>query len=149
MSGEEYPGPVHEQVTENNHLRYFFYDKHHAPHNTADAQWLPSMSRVEEFAVFNQADLHQIVAPNGDLFGMRRTQDGRVLPLGTEQQEIAEFPFTRSPGAWHGYPLWPLKSAGDDRNRLPVPNFALRLMVECGWITFSQKRRLSAGKNTS
>jgi len=150
MAEEEYPGPVHDQVTRRSRFRYFFYDKHHTLHNTADAQWLPSLTPAEEFTIFDQADFDQIMVPNGDLFGMRRTPDGEFLPLGTEQQHIAEFPATEPPRAWHGYPLWPLKKAGDiRRGRLPAPKEALRLMVKKKWITESQRRRLAGAKHIS
>ena len=150
MSEEEYPGPVHDQATSRSQFRYFFYDKHHTPNNTTDAQWLPSLSQAEEFAIFDQADFDQIIVSNGDFFGMRRTPDGQILPLGTERQVIAEFPATLPPRAWHGYPLWPLKKAGDiQRNRLPAPREALQLMVERGWITDGQKRKLTKGGRVS
>ena len=147
MSGQEYPGPIHDQVTHRSGFRYFFYDKHHNRYDTEDAQWLPTLLPADEFAIFDEADLREIADAKGNFFGISKNGDGDVQPLGTEQQEVAEFPFTRPPGAWHGYPMWPLKR--NNRLTQPVPRAALNLMVESGWIEVSQKRRLSAGKHIS
>ncbi len=150
MAEEVYPGPLHLEVTRRGRFRYFFYDKHHTPNNTADAQWSESLTQAEEFAIFDQADFEQIRVANGDLFGIWKTSTGEIRALGTEQQEIAKFPVTKSLRAWHGYPLWPLSSSGaNERNRLPIPKAALRLMEARGWISEVQRRKLEKGKYIS
>ena len=148
MAGDEYPGLVHRARTARSHYRYFFYDKHHNPNNTDDAQWLPELPRDEEFAIFDLADAREIVDAKGNLFGLRIGLQNQVLPLGTEGQQVAEFPFTRPGCAWHGYPLWPLKKDGDvDRSRLPAPKEALWRMEEVGLLEANQRRRLGGGKH--
>src|SRR5208337_4722330 len=97
MPDEEYSGPLWDKTTCRSGHGYFFYDKHHTPNHVDDAQWLPSLSHADEFAIFNQADIHIIEDAKGNLFGIRRSPDGIVLPLGTELQEVAEFPYTRPP----------------------------------------------------
>jgi hypothetical protein len=147
MAGEEYPGPLHDERTRRSGYQYFFYDKHHNPHNRNDAQWLPELSHEEEFEIFNLADVHEISGTNGDLFGLRRSPQGKVLPLGTEKQQVAKFPWTHEGRAWHGYPLWPIKRGDEDRTRLPAPQDALRRMEEIGWLDSNQRRRIGGGKH--
>jgi hypothetical protein len=147
-STETYPGPLHPERTDRNTYQYFFYVKHHNPHNKDASQWLPELSHDEEFQIFNQADVSEIVGANGDLFGLRRGPEEQILILGTDKQMIAEFPHTDPGRAWHGYPMWPIrkgKTAG--RYRQPTPREALKKMKEAGWITENQRKRLEAGKD--
>ncbi|MGO9598098.1 MAG: hypothetical protein ACLP7Q_08910 [Isosphaeraceae bacterium] len=137
----------HPVATDKNHYRYFFYGKHHAQHESDEAQWLRQLWGDPEFQIFNQADKFDILGENGDLFGLRRDAQGRVLPLGTRGEEVAEFPRARENDAWHGYPMWPIsRKDPEGRQRLPVPRAALKRMVEIGWLTKGQSKRSQAGK---
>ena len=61
---------VHNQVTGRNHYRYLFTPKHHGADESA-AQWLPSMSLEEEFAIFNGADQNELFDADGRLYGVQ------------------------------------------------------------------------------
>src|SRR2546423_1445084 len=96
---------VHESVTEKHGYQYQFTPKHHGAVAKA-AQWLPSLSLDDEFAVFNLADEHELSAGNGWLYGVRSDGNDRLEDLGTWEQQIAEFPQPDSEVPWHGYPVW-------------------------------------------
>lgn len=116
MSTGESTGQIHSEVTRRSKHHYLFYNKHHGQDPHA-ARWLPDLSRDEEFAVFDDADFHDLSDDRGWLYGIRRDPDGRILELGTWNQQIAEYPFACSTETWHGYPLWPLKDAGPENRR--------------------------------
>ena len=138
----------HPVATDKNRYRYFFYGKHHAQHESDDAQWLRQLWGDPEFQIFNEADKLDILGENGDLFGLRRDDGGRVMPLGTRREEVAEFPKASDNQAWHGYPTWPIsKKDQEGRQRLPVPRAALRRMVEIRWLTERDRQRLEKGKH--
>lgn len=145
-SAETYPGPLHPERTDRNGYQYFFYEKHHNPHHQDASQWLPDLSHDEEFAIFNQADGGEIADANGNIFGLRQGPGGRILILGTADQQVAEFPHADPGRAWHGYPMWPIRDRkATGRSRQPVPREALRKMEAAGWITANQRRRLESG----
>ena len=146
MAKDGSQGPVHPKVTDNSGYGYFFYTKHHAVGKSSDAQWLPTISHDEEFAVFNLADILTLANRNGDLFGLRRDEQGKILYVGTGDEQIAEFPFARENELWHGIPMWPILE-GNDRKRTVVPRQALHRMVEVGLLTKSKMGRLAGGKD--
>src|SRR5438105_1295963 len=102
---------VHDAVTRRSGYRYQSTPKHHGGDRDA-AQWLPSLSLEEEFAVFNGADEHELSDHDGNLYGVRPDGEGGLRYLGTQHQQVAEFPVARAGEAWHGYPLYPLKELG-------------------------------------
>src|SRR4051794_19996466 len=108
MPNGQYPGPLHPHRTRRSGQQYFFYDKHHRAGHSEDAQWLPDMTRVEEFAVFDLADFHDLSDDKGDLYGLHLSPEGMVMYLGTRDEQVAEFPVAREGHAWHGYPVWPI-----------------------------------------
>jgi hypothetical protein len=138
----------HPVATDKSHYRYFFYGKHHAQHESDDAQWLRELWGDPEFQIFNQADKFDVLGENGDLFGLRRDAIGKVLEIGTRKEVVAQFPKTRDNQAWHGYPTWPIsRKDPEGRQRLPVPRVALKRMVEIGWLTDRDRKRLEKGKH--
>ena len=60
MSIGETSGPIHPVPTRRSEYRYLFYDKHHGRGGPDAAQWLPSLSQDEEFAVFDLADRDEL-----------------------------------------------------------------------------------------
>jgi hypothetical protein len=138
---------VHGQVTGRSSYRYQFTPKHHGADPNA-AQWLPSLSLEEEFAVFNGADEHELSDGEGNLYGVRRDDEGELLYVGTWNQQVAEFPVSRAEEAWHGYPLYPLVEMGPEnrRGQKGRPEAAVfTQMVRAGVISRSQRRRLMKG----
>jgi hypothetical protein len=100
--------------------------------------------------VFDDADYHEIAAEDGSLYGVRRTDDGKLRFLGTWEQQLAEFPSAREGQPWHGYPLLPVNDEGPDNRR--GENFrptkdVFRKMEEAGLITKQQRKRLMRGKH--
>ncbi len=148
MPNGQYPGPVHPQRTRRSGYEYFFYDKHHKPGYSEDAQWLRDMTEAEEFAVFDLADLHEISNEKGDLYGLRLDAEGTIMALGTRGEQVAEFPVAREGHAWHGYPAWPIMWLDRDekKRKYPAPREALDKMQDAGLITESQGKRLARGR---
>ncbi len=114
MSIVESSGPIHPQPTRRSSYRYLFYNKHHGYDDRA-SRW--TLSQDEEFAVFDTADFHDLSDDRGWLYGVRPHIGGRIPELGTEGQQLAEFPSARDNEPWHGYPLWPLKDKGPENRR--------------------------------
>src|SRR5437764_680014 len=90
MPNGQLPGPLHLQETRRSHYRYFFYDKHHKAGYSEDAQWLPTMTHDEVFAVFDLADYHNLSNEKGDLYGLHLDPERRVLTLGTREEQAIE-----------------------------------------------------------
>jgi hypothetical protein len=139
---------VHATPTHRSGLTYQFTPKHHGAEATA-AQWLPSLSLAEEFAVFDLADQHDLSDADGRLYGLRPAEGG-LGTLGTWDQQVAEFPTARDGELWHGYPLYPLVEFGPKNRRgergRPA-KVVFDKMVEAGLITRGQRRRLLGGKH--
>jgi hypothetical protein len=133
----------HSTVTRGRGLRYLFTPKHHGAVLDA-AQWLPSLSFEEEFAVFDDADVHELRDDDGNLYGVRREAEGSLSYIGTRKEQVAEFPVARDGEAWHGYPVYPLTEMGQ-RHRPDRSVF--NRMVEAGLINRSQRRRLLKGNH--
>jgi|ERR1019366_507172 hypothetical protein len=147
MTNGAHPGPLYPFATQRSGFQYFFYAKHHQPNNTTDAQWAPALTQDEEFAVFDLADLNDLTEPNGDLFGLHRSPEKRILILGTRGEQVAEFPATDHGQAWHGYPLFPIAKRGRGAKRKnPIPNEALDRMEQAGLLKPQEKNRLKGGK---
>lgn len=147
MSTGESAGPIHPVATRNG-KRYLFSAKHHGLDRHA-ARWLPSLSRDEEFAVFDTADFHDI-SDEGWLYGVGRRINGQLPELGTLGEQIAEFPFAREHETWHGYPLWPLKVAGPPNRKgekhRPAKSVFLKMEAE-GLISTRDWKRLYKGNH--
>jgi hypothetical protein len=138
---------VHGTLTGRSNYRYQFTPKHHGADGTA-AQWLPNLSLDEEFAVFDEADEHEISDEEGRLYGVQRDTEGELRYLGTWNQQVAEYPVAREGEAWHGYPLYPLIELGPENRRgqkgRPAKE-AFDKMARAGIITRGQRRRLLKG----
>jgi len=97
MSIGETSGPIHPVPTRRSGYLYLFYNKHHGRGGHEAAQWLPSLSRDDEFAVFDVADRDDLSDERGWLYGIRPRDEAAHIPdLGTWGQQIAEFPLARS-----------------------------------------------------
>lgn len=138
---------VHGEVTDNHEYRYQFTPKHHGADKKA-AQWLPSLSLEEEFAVFNSADEHELSDDEGWLYGVERIEEDELRSLGTLNQQVAAFPFAREGEVWHGYPLWPLDEGGPSNRRsddMKPAKAVFEKMEEAGLITKRGRKRLWKG----
>jgi hypothetical protein len=138
---------LHDTVTNRSHYQYQFTPKHHGADANA-AQWLPSLSLEEEFAVFDAADEHEISDDLGRLYGVQADGEDGLRYLGTWNQQVAEFPRAREGEAWHGYPLYPLKELGPEDRRGEKNRPAKEVfdgLVHAGLITLRQRRRLMKG----
>lgn len=145
---------IHPQTTHRSGHTYCFTPKHHGAGSKTDSQWLPEpdLTRDEEFAVFDLADLHDLSDPDGNLYGLRIGRgetEGEILALGTRGECIARFWAEQRPRHWHGHPLWPIDVRGAPNRRAqryrPPPS-VFEKMVEAGLISRPQARRLKAGK---
>jgi hypothetical protein len=137
----------HYQVSGRSGYRYQFTPKHHGADKRA-AQWLPTLSLEEEFAVFNAADKHELRDDEGRLYGVEKLGKDGLRDLGTLGQQVAEFPCARAGDAWHGYPLWPLDEEGPSNRRGHQMRPALAVfhkMVLVGLLTHRERKRLLKG----
>lgn len=140
-----YPEPT----TGERQLRYLFTPKHHGCDRQA-SQWLPELTLEQEFCIFNLGVTHLIEDDRGYLYSIMPgdTPDDSPRTIGTEEQQIAEFPFARDGEPWHGYPQYPLRES-DSRNRRRQnrrpQNRIFDRMVEVGLISPRQRRRLKKG----
>ncbi len=146
MSFGESSGPIHPVPTRRSGYRYLFYDKHHGRGGPDAAQWLPNLSRDDEFTVFDMADRDEISDERDWLYGMLpRHAEGYILDLGTWGQQVAEFPPARANDAWHGYPLWPLGEEGPANRKgekgRPSKSVFLRMEV-VNMITRRERKKL-------
>ena len=109
MSSGYDPCPEHSTPTRRG-KRYCFYDKHHRRGVTEPAQWDPDLGRDEEFGIFDEADWEEIQDEDRNLYGLRRSPEGRLLSLGAGGEQIAKFWNPSEGTPWHGFPLLPLAS---------------------------------------
>ncbi len=141
--------PEHAVRTRNRELRYLFHTKHHVPGRPRGevAQWRIEVTREQEFGVFDLADDRDTFDPEENLYGVALDDEGEVLELGTDGQQVAFFPNTRPEQPWHGYPLAPLKRVEPPHPpKREVPREVLRRMVEVGMLDEAQRKRLMKGK---
>jgi hypothetical protein len=149
MSVGESSGPIHPVPTQRNGYRYQFYDKHHGRGGPDAAQWLPSLSREEEFAVFDSADLNELSDEQGRMYGIgSRDETDQIPDLGTLGEQVAEFPYARPNETWHGYPVWPLVQAGPENRRGEMSRPSKEVfqrMVDVGLLTLRERKHLYKG----
>ena len=137
---------VHTHTTNRSGYGYQFTPKHHGGDWDA-AQWLPSLTLDEEFAVFDSGDEHDSSDKQGRLYGVRRSND-MLLDLGTWAQQIAEFPAVRTGVEWHGYPIWAVNelAPGNRRGENGRPDKEVFLKMErAGLLTLRERKRLFKG----
>src|SRR4051794_5045763 len=82
---------VHETRTGRSNHSYQFTPKHHGADVTA-AQWLPSISLEEEFAIFDEADERDISDKDGNLYGVQQDAEGGLRCVGMWNEQVAEYP---------------------------------------------------------
>jgi hypothetical protein len=147
MASGEDPCPEHPERTRRNGFRYCFYIAHHGRGVSDDSQWAEDLGPDEEFAIFDEADWHDLSDPKGHLYGVRRSPDGMILDLGTEGEQIAKFWNPNDNQPTHGFPAWPL---GDEvlanRRRTPAPKEAILRMEAVGLLLPEQRKKLLKGK---
>jgi hypothetical protein len=135
----------HERTRSERQLRYCFYIKHHGGTPKA-AQWADDLSRNDEFAIFDEADLHQISDDGSNLYGLRRGVELSLLDLGTRGEQIAKFWEVQTDQPWHGFPLWHLKGRGpDNRKTKLISKDVLKKMEQAGLISSTECKRLGRG----
>src|SRR5437763_1691351 len=130
----------HATRTGKNGYRYQFTPKHHGADRDA-AQWLPSLSLDDEFAVFDAADQNDLFDDRGWLYGVQPEGDG-LRDLGTWSQQMAEFPHARDGEAWHGYPIcWVSELAPQNRQGEKMrPDKAVLLKMEAAGLLAARQR---------
>lgn len=106
------------------------------------AQWLPSLTLNEEFAVFDGADANTISDEQGNPYGAERIGAEGLRELGTSGEQVAKFPVAAPNQAWHGYPAWPLTG----RNRSPG-KAVFEQMEQRGLINKRGRKRLGKSEN--
>jgi hypothetical protein len=136
----------HPDPTDESGYRYQFTPKHHGAVPDA-AQWLPSLTLDEEFAIFNAADEHDLSDDRGWLYGIQGEGDG-LRDLGTWAQQMAEFPSAGEGQAWHGYPIWAVNELAPPNRRgqkmRPEKEVFLK-MERAGLLTARLRKRLFKG----
>jgi hypothetical protein len=139
--------PEHTEVTRRNGYRYIFTGKHHGGGSPSDARWRESISRDEEFAVFDNADWHEIGDEDGWLYCVWQV-DAELSDLGTWGQQVAEFPSTKEGVPWHGYPIWAVNHEAPENRKGEKMRPAKQVFVKlerAGLITARQRKRLWKG----
>ena len=106
---------LHPILTRVGGLQYHFTTKHHSGGKLSDACW--AISEEDEFQVFDDGAFHGIADTDGNVYGVLGDGKGSLRELGTYQEQVAEFPITLPPHAWHGYPCYPLGNAGSEKRR--------------------------------
>jgi hypothetical protein len=138
----------HAATTARSGFRYRFTTKHHGGDPKA-SQWRAALTLDEEFSVFDGADQHELADEDGKLYGVLRDADGDLEYIGVWDEQIAEFPVTSPPAAWHGYPVYPLVGLGPQSRRgergRPA-KVVFERMLDAGVIDPQEKRRLLRGK---
>ena len=140
--------PVHPEPTRKHKYQYLFAGKHHGGGSPTDARWLPEITRDEEFAIFDEADFHDLFEENGWLYGVLRASPKELRELGTWKQQIAEFPYSREGVPWHGYPIFPVNDeAPPNRSgeKMRPPKEVFQKMEQAGLISKRQRKRLFKG----
>lgn len=141
--------PEHGERTQRRDLPYCFSSKHHGGRQD-DAQWVNDLSHDAEFAIFDEADLHDISDERGNLYGNRRDAEGNLLDLGELGEQIAKFWKNHPNQAWHGFPLWHLKGRGPgNREQEPVSKKVLEKMEKSNLLQPVQRKRLQKGDRAS
>jgi hypothetical protein len=145
MVEHEYPRP-----TRNHRYRYRFTHKHHGGHGFG--QWLRPLSEDDEFAVFEGADIHDILDGDGNLFGAVSDGEGRLRILGAAGEQIAKFGWTAPGLPWHGHPIWCIRNMAKKKTKKTKQHYrpddqVFDRMVAVGLIDESQSRRLKGANH--
>jgi hypothetical protein len=135
---------VHGVRTSRSNFQYQFTPKHHGADKKA-AQWLPSLTLDEEFAVFNTADQNNLADAQGDLYGAEKVGADDLRVLGTRGEQVAKFPATPQNQAWHGYPAWALAGGNRAGEVMKPAKAVLERMEAEGIITKRGRKRLGKG----
>jgi hypothetical protein len=139
--------PEHTERTRRRTLRYCFSFKHHGGSRDA-AQWVADLGHDDEFAIFDEADWHDISDDKGNLYGVRRDAALNLEEIGTFGEQIAKFWEADLNVPWHGFPLWHLKGPGPGgRVTEFVSKDVLDRMVQAGLISLRQYNRLKKGNS--
>jgi hypothetical protein len=137
--------PEHTERTQRRNLRYCFSFKHHGGSRDA-AQWVSDLTHEDEFAIFDEADRHDISDDKGNLYGVRRDAALNLEEIGTFGEQIAKFWEADLNVPWHGFPLWHLKGPGPGGRATEfVSKDVLVRMVREGLLLPVQRKRLQKG----
>ncbi len=130
--------------------RYYFHRKHHGGGSPTDACWHPSITRQEEFTIFEISAQLDLSDARGNLYNVSRAADGGIRELGIFHEQIARFwkPVASEP--WHGHPLWPVvtdlpTNRGSQAYRPDTSVFSK--LVEQRVLSERDSHRLRSGKN--
>lgn len=149
MASGDDPCPEHHERTRRSSYRYCFYIAHHGRGVADDSQWAEDLNEAEEFAIFDEADWHELSDSKGHLYGLRRSLEGMILDLGTHGEQIAKFWNPEKNQPTHGFPLWPLPESGsENRKKQSAPMDALKIMLRRGLLLMAQYNRLRKGNHT-
>jgi len=137
----------HPNPTQRSGFLYSFTPKHHGADKGASC-WLPRLPLEREFAIFDEADLHEIADDAGNYYGFSRSEDGGLLQIGLWFEQLAEFPFQDPEARWHGYPSYPLKGIGPENRRgdkCKPAKEVFEKMYRGMLISAQERKRLSKG----
>lgn len=139
------------RLTNPHGYRYYFHPKHHGAGHPTVSRWRLDVSRQEEFSIFETAAHLDLADSKGNLYNVRKADDGTILELGVFHEQIARFWKPSAPtGAWHGHPHWPVGAGGPDnlakqKNR-PDRSVFDKLVVQ-GVLSKVQSHRLNNARH--
>jgi hypothetical protein len=143
MEDHVYPRP-----TDRSGYRYMFTTKHRGAGSSREARWAHDLSEDDEFSIFNTADVAQIFDEDGRHYGVLRDVSKRLREIGTERQQMAEFPVADEGIPWHGYPAWPLsgRAAENKATHQARPSrLVFGKLESAGVLTKRERKRLFKG----
>ena len=138
---------IHPTTPRHKKRQYQFTPKHHGGDPGA-ACWLVELTFDEEFSVFDDADYGESCDDDGNLYGVKKTDEGGLRYLGTWNQQVAEFPVARDGEPWHGYPLWPLNQLAPENRRgekMRPDKIVFDRLRRANLISKQQRKRLMKG----
>jgi hypothetical protein len=127
---------------------YIFVDKHHHPPKGDHACWLRSISRDDEFLLFQEAETGNFEDEKGHLWNVHRNAAEEYLEIGTRHELMAIFWNPHSASEWHGHPRWPVKTSQDYNRKnqgYEPPRSVMETMVRSGRVNQRDAERIMRG----
>lgn len=127
---------------------YKFHPKHHYPSREDSGIWKRSISRDQEFMMFQDAETNEFSDESGNLFNVLKDEDNEFVTIGTKYEVVSKFWNPQPNTEWHGFPMWPIKTKLPTNRSKPVygpSSEILKKMVDAEKITERDKARLLRG----